>query len=232
MKIRRQLPLGLALGSSLLLSGTLPAGAQTGNQSDVTGAIITTGDIAGGAFAPQVGNQSDVTGAITTTGDIAGDAFAPRFGGGGGAVARFTNPDIARAVNQAAVSLNAQVAQGTLTVAATSAPTTSISAAVQQILQSLLTGTDDDDASSSQIERALANAPGAPDRTLVRNLVSSLQGLTAGGTVSPTGLAAAIEAYNALIDASGGEFLANPQPELLAIQSALSTLVNAALAAR
>lgn len=231
MKIRRQLPLGLALGSSLLLSGTLPAGAQTGNQSDVTGAIITTGDIAGGAFAPQVGNQSDVTGAITTTGDIAGDAFAPRFGGGGGAVARFTNPDIAAAVNQAAVSLNAQVAEGTLAVAATSAPTTSISAAVQQILQSLLTGTDDD-ASSSQIESALANAPGAPDTTLVQNLVSSLQGLTAGGTVSPTGLAAAIEAYNALIDASGGEFLGNPQPELLAIQSALSTLVNAALAAK
>ena len=205
MKIRRQLPLGLALGSSLLLSGTLPAGAQTGNQSDVTGAI-------------------------TTTGDIAGDAFAPRFGGGGGAVARFTNPDIAAAVNQAAVSLNAQVAEGTLTVAATNAPTTSISAAVQQILQSLLTGTDD--ASSSQLESALANAPGAPNTKLVQNLVSSLQGLTAGGTVSPAGLAAAIEAYNALIDASGGEFLGNPQPELLAIQSALSTLVNAALAAK
>ncbi|NJL86645.1 MAG: hypothetical protein HC886_12735 [Leptolyngbyaceae cyanobacterium SM1_1_3] len=35
------------------LSKAVPAQAQTGNASDVTGNIITTGDIAGGAFQPQ-----------------------------------------------------------------------------------------------------------------------------------------------------------------------------------
>lgn len=206
MNIKRlHLGLGLALGSSLLLSGTLPAQAQVGNQSDVTGAMITTSDIAGGAFAPSVG---------------------------GGTVTAFTSPGIAAAVNQAAASLNAQVSQGTLPVAATSGPTTSIPATVLQALQSVLTGAGDVAVALSSIESALANAPGAPSTTLVRNLLSSLQGLTAGGTVSPAQLVATVEAYNALIDASSGEFLGNPQPELLAIQSALSTLVNASLAAR
>lgn len=50
--ILKQLSIGFTLGTSLLVSATLPAQAQTGNASDVTGAIITTGDIAGGAFAP------------------------------------------------------------------------------------------------------------------------------------------------------------------------------------
>jgi len=206
MNIKRlHLGLGLALGSSLLLSGTLPAQAQVGNQSDVTGAAITTSDIAGGAFAPS---------------------------GGGGTVTAFTSPSIAAAVNQAAASLNAQVSQGTLPVAATIGLTTSIPATVLQALQSVLTGTGDVAVTLSSIESALANAPGAPSTTLVRNLLSSLQGLTAGGTVSPAQLVATVEAYNALIDASSGEFLGNPPPELLAIQSALSTLVNASLAAR
>ncbi|MGP1371579.1 MAG: hypothetical protein ACTS3T_02030 [Almyronema sp.] len=35
------------------LTDSLPAQAQSGNASDVTGNIITTGDIAGGAFQPQ-----------------------------------------------------------------------------------------------------------------------------------------------------------------------------------
>ncbi|MBE9016635.1 hypothetical protein IQ272_10910 [Chroococcidiopsidales cyanobacterium LEGE 13417] len=51
MNVQRQLFLGLALGSSLLF-GSLPTLAQSNNQSDITGFIITTGDIVGGAFAP------------------------------------------------------------------------------------------------------------------------------------------------------------------------------------
>jgi hypothetical protein len=203
MKIKREhLPLGFALGCSLVLGGTLPAGAQTGNQSDITGVITTTSDIAGGAFAP------------------------------GGTITTFTNPDIQAAVDEAAALISTQLAGGALPVAATNTPITSISATVQQSLQSLLTETGNVAAVSSQIESALINAPGATNTTenttLVRNLITSLQGLTAGGSVSPPELVAAAEAYNAVIDASNGAFLTNPPPELLAIQSALSRLVNAA----
>ncbi len=206
MKIKREhLPLGFALGCSLVLGGTLPAGAQTGNQSDITGVITTTSDIAGGAFAP------------------------------GGTITTFTNPDIQAAVDEAAALISTQLAGGALPVAATNTPITSISATVQQSLQSLLTETGNVAAVSSQIESALINAPGATNTTenttLVRNLITSLQGLTAGGSVSPPELVAAAEAYNAVIDASSGDFLTNPPPELLAIQSALSRLVNAALEA-
>ncbi len=117
-------------------------------------------------------------------------------------------------------------------MAATNTPITSISATVQQSLQSLLTETGNVAAVSSQIESALINAPGltntTENTTLVRNLTTSLQGLTAGDRVSPPKMVAAVEAYNAVIDVSNGTFLTNPPPELLAIQSALSRLVNAA----
>ncbi|MGL4619977.1 hypothetical protein [Chroococcidiopsis sp.] len=51
MNVQRQLCISLALGSLLLVS-SLPALAQKNNQSDVTGFIITTGDIVSGAFVP------------------------------------------------------------------------------------------------------------------------------------------------------------------------------------
>ncbi|NEQ33220.1 MAG: hypothetical protein F6K04_19845 [Leptolyngbya sp. SIO4C5] len=47
-------PLGFSVLASCLIIGlgSAPAEAQTGNASDVTGNIITTSDIAGGAFQP------------------------------------------------------------------------------------------------------------------------------------------------------------------------------------
>ena len=45
---------GFGLGTLLLLLGfALPVQAQSGNLSDITGAIVTTSDIAGGAFYPR-----------------------------------------------------------------------------------------------------------------------------------------------------------------------------------
>ena len=45
---------GFGLGTALcLLFSALPAQAQSGNLSDVTGAIVTTSDVAGGAYYPQ-----------------------------------------------------------------------------------------------------------------------------------------------------------------------------------
>ena len=45
----------------LLLSAVLPVQAQSGNLSDVTGAIVTTSDVAGGAYYPQ-GEGEEITG--------------------------------------------------------------------------------------------------------------------------------------------------------------------------
>lgn len=53
---------GLGLGTLLLLLCSVsPAPAQSGNQSDVTGPIVTSSDIAGGAFSAQEDDQ-EITG--------------------------------------------------------------------------------------------------------------------------------------------------------------------------
>lgn len=186
---------GLVLGSCLLVIAIAPkAQAQAAIQSDITGNIIT--------------NLSDITGPIVTTSDIAGGAFAP--GAGRRTYLAFRNSSVEVAVNQAALSLNSQLGQP---------------------LASLLTATGNVDVSASQLETGLINATGGPSATTARSLSSSLRGLTAGGRVNPAKLAAAVAAYNALIDSSDGLFLRNPPEELLSIQSLLGALVNAGLGA-
>ena len=51
---------GFGLGAALIvLFSALPGVAQSGgNLSDVTGAIVTTSDVAGGAFTPQPGGEA------------------------------------------------------------------------------------------------------------------------------------------------------------------------------
>lgn len=210
MQIKHQrfhllLPLSLALG---LLSATLPAQAQT-NQSDITGAITTTSDLAGGTFSSSQNNS------VVTT---------------------YTSPQVSAAVQQAAATVSTQLSGGALPVAASDISGASIPAATQQSLQNLITGTGDVAAVSSQIELALINAVGvastAENAALVRTLTSSLQGIVGGASVTAPELRAAVEAYNAVIDASSGETLAAPPPELLAIRAVLSRLVSAALTAQ
>lgn len=227
MKIKRfpLLTCMIALGSSLLLFEALPAQAQT---------------------------QSDISGAITTTSDIAGAAFSP--GAGSSTITTFTSPAVGAAVEQVGASLSAQLSGGALQVAASDIPG-SIPASVQQSLLSLLSGAGNASV-ASQFEQALANAPGAAgngqNAALVNTLTAKLKGLLGGGEecirrrrrneiddpknsacrITATKLRAAVEAYNALIDASSAETLRNPPPELLAIRATLSRLVDAALNAK
>lgn len=170
----------------------------------------------------QVGVQSDITGAIITTSDIVGG-----FGGGGvRQFLSFRSSRIQAAVNDAAVVINQRLAAGTLPVVARGNVTaTAIPGSVQQSFLVVLTSTGNVNASATQITNALVSA--GASSTLAQNLVANLVGLT-GGTVSPAQLTALVNAYNALINASGYDFLNEPPEELRAIQSILAILLNAA----
>lgn len=202
------LSLGLALG---LLSTTLPAHAQSRGSggSDRTGAIITTSDLAGGVFSSGQNNS-----VITT----------------------YTSPQVSAAVEQAAATVSTQLSGGALALTASDISSASLPAALQQSLQSLITGTGNVAAVSNQIEQALTSASGvantAENTALVRTLISSLQGIASGANITAPELRTAVEAYNALIDASSVETLTTPAPELLAIRAVLSRLVAAALEAQ
>lgn len=197
MKIQRQLFIGLALGSSLLL-GALPVLAQRGNQSDVTGAIVTTGDIVGGAFSPKID-------------------------GSAGGSSRFVNTDVQTAVNQAAAAINTQLSQGTIP---------GFAGEVQSALASVLTGTGDTVAAASRLESFLSTT--SVPQAQVQALVKSLQGLTAGGKVSPAKLVAAVEAYNAAVDSEGFSAtvsFGNNAP-ILGIRATLLQMVKAVTVAK
>lgn len=193
------LGLGLALAFGAIIFRTPQAQAQSGNFSDVTGSIITTSDIVGG--------------------------FSP----GGDRVVRlaFRTTAIANAVNNAANTVNQQLAARNLPIVANEAPT-AIPAAVQQAVECASTGKGDVAACLAQIERGLVN--GGANPVLARNLATSLNGLTAKGEVEPARLVGLVRAYNGLINNSNAEFLSNPPEELRAIRSVLSILLNAAYA--
>ena len=127
------LGLGFALAISGVVSGTPQAQAQSGNQSDVTGAIITTSDIAGG--------------------------FSP--GGGRRVILVFRTDEIRNSVFNAARLVNQQLAQRNLPIVATGAPT-AIPAIVQQNLESVLTASGNVDAGVRQTASDLVNAGANP----------------------------------------------------------------------
>ena len=201
--------LSFTFGSAFILcQASLPAQAQKGNQSDVTGAIVTTSDIAGGTFAPSPA-------------------------GGRGRVA-FASNTVQAAVNQAALNVLNQLSINAITSPAGNP----IPAGTQQTLLSVLTGPKSVqvNAGSEQITNALSSVQGGPTVNQAQQLVNSLQGLlktnSASGRqvsnvkVNPTRLLAAVKAYNNLINASSAQFLNNPPPELLAIRAVLSQLIN------
>ena len=205
--------LSFTFGSAFILcQASLPAQAQKGNQSDVTGASVTTSDIAGGTFAPSPA-------------------------GGRGQVA-FTSSTDQVIVNQAAVKLLNQL----ITITLTSSVDSSIPSGTQQNLLSVLTASGSLQANASiGFTSALSSSvQGGPTVKQAQQLVNSLKGLlktnpaTANPSsrqvsnvkVNPTRLVAAVKAYNDLINASSAQFLNNPPPELLAIRSVLSQLIN------
>lgn len=98
-------------------------------------------------------------------------------------------------------------------------------------LTALLTGTSVDSTNLNVLVQGLLQILGAPSRDVAEQLVRSLLGLLKDGKVDPRRLWAAINAYNAFIEASRPEFLENPPIELVMIRAILSDLVEAAIAA-
>ncbi len=125
--------LGLALAISGVVSGTPQAQAQTGNQSDVTGTIVTTSDMVGG-FSP--GGDRRLNQAFRTTA-------------------------IQNAVNTAAASANQLLAQGNLPIVAIG-PRTAISEVAQKNLECACTRSGNSKSCVSEIERDLVNAGANP----------------------------------------------------------------------
>ncbi|HBL11591.1 MAG TPA: hypothetical protein DD379_09325 [Cyanobacteria bacterium UBA11162] len=201
---QRSLSLSLALGSFLISLGTASQAQAQAQLSDITGAIITTSDIADGIYPSPNGQRTLIV---------------------------FRTPAVATAVNQAAQSTNGQLAAQTLPIVVRDIPTTSLSSTVQQTLASVVTGSGTREAATTQLESGLIRGLSGVNSGLIRNLVTRLDGLTAGGEVNAAQLQAAVNAYNALINASNANVLSDPPEELLAIQSILSTLVTAALRA-
>jgi hypothetical protein len=201
--------------------------------------------------APQAiaGNFSDVGGSILTTSDLAGGAFAPS---GNRSRTRFNSSKIQAAVNQTAQDLNSRLGSDSLPVITPGASATNISPTVQNSLAQLINqsngnGTNSNNvggasrpdnvpnvspanvnAIASQIETNLING-GANNPVAVRNLVSNLRGLTNDNRVNPSKLQSAIIAYNDLTKSGSDQYITNPPQEILAIDSILSYLVKASL---
>ncbi len=180
----------------------------------------------------QTGNQSDVTGAIVTTSDISGGAFTHSQPGGRGVV-HFSSFTVQTVVNQAAVNVVHQLNINSLT----SPGGTSIAPEIQQRLLLILTGSKSapEKASLARIITALSSDQGGPAASEARQLAASLKGLfktrsttaSAQVKVNATQLLAAIKAYNQLVNHSSAQFLNNPPPELVGIRSVLSELIKA-----
>lgn len=129
----KHLPLHVGLGLALAVAGVVAqtplARAQTGNQSDITGPMVTTSDIVGG-FNPGGDRRRDIA---------------------------FPTSAIQNAANGAAVSINQQLEQRNLPVVVTDTRT-AISAIVQQNLAVILTNTGNVDASVTLIINNLVSA--------------------------------------------------------------------------
>ncbi|MCA2683454.1 MAG: hypothetical protein IM504_19845 [Microcystis sp. M038S2] len=190
----------VSLVAAVLLTNSLvsPVMAQTGNQSDITGPILSTSDFAGQTLP------------ITTTVTVTGFQ--------GGEPAQIS-------VNQAAASVNTQLADNNLT-----SPTgTPIPPAFQESILSILTGDAQAGNNINAVTAALYTAPGAPPLNVIEDLLASLERLTKDEKVVPAKLLAAVQAYNVMILASNEEFLRNPPAELRAIQASLAKLVEATI---
>lgn len=195
--------LGFALAISGVVSQTPQARSQSGNQSDITGAIITTSDVAGG-FNFSGGDRKKII--------------------------AFRTQEIQSAVNIAATSINQRLGQGSLPIVATDSSQTTISVTVQQNLQIILINEGNVDASVTRYVNGLVSA--GADKSLSQNLVTSLVGLTANGKVQAAQCQRVVRAYNVFVENSTIEVFSNNPDELRAIRSVLAILLNAAYASR
>ncbi|SRR5579883_1447920 len=239
MNIKR-LPSRIVLSfTSALMLCLVPhsASAQSGNQSDVTGAIVTTSDIISGSFSF---NGLDVKGISSANSNITNSTLTPQTRRRKGIRVVFAKLAVEDAIKQSALKILNQLNINSLT-SITGNP---IPSKTQQTLLSVLTesGSLTISAGSRKITNALSGVQSDPTVNQAQQLTNNLRGLLktsrankmklANNRVDPIQLFNTVKAYNNLIDNSSAHFLNNPPPELIAIQSVLSQLINSALSKR
>lgn len=118
------------------------------------------------------GNASDVTGPIGTTGDIVGGAFTPAPG----TVAAEASPAVAAAVNAAGTAVIAALTGGTLTATTPSGQTVVIPAAAQATVLAALTGSAVSAELAAALDASGSGAAGELAQALVGLLSSPATG--------------------------------------------------------
>lgn len=219
-------PLRLPLAAPLLALAlcAAPAAAQIGNQSDITGIIVTGGSLMG--FVPGRGLVAGHNAAlIESKGTV-----------------RYGTARVACAVAAAGDTTVQQLQGGTLP----SAPprTAPLTGDAQRDLAALVRHPADKPGNVDGFAAALArHADGSPstaaEMQTATALARALNGLTDGAgscgsvpdSVPAPQLAAAFSAYADLVGVASPALLREPSPELLATQAVLERLARAALAA-
>ncbi|MEH1823010.1 MAG: hypothetical protein V7L31_28695 [Nostoc sp.] len=271
-----RLSLSFTFGAALMLFQTsLPAQAQTGNQSDVTGAIVTTSDITGGTFTkPSVGGNVQVVFSSYSVQVVVNDAALEILRQLN--INSLTSPDgnpIPFETQQTLLSVltASRSVQGNandrLTNSLSSVQSGSIVNQAQQLVNSLqglltidsaiTTKLADVQFNESQLNTAIntQNAVNIDNFTITPIPENASLNIFTGSKyeqgnpelfttistedilnlmlvqvqnvkINPTRLMIAVKAYNNLIDNSSAQFLNNPPPELLAVQSVLSQLIK------
>jgi hypothetical protein len=219
-------PLCLPLAAPLLALAlcAAPAAAQIGNQSDITGIIVTGGSLMGFVPGRGLGNGHQAA-LIESKGTV-----------------RYGTARVACAVAAVADSTVAMLRAGTLP----SAPprTAPLTGDAQRDLAGLVRPADglhgNVDAFAAALARHADGSPSTPAETEAATaLARALDGLMTGGgscgtapdPVPAAQLAAAFAAYSDLVGGASAALLSAPSPELLATQALLERLARAALAA-
>lgn len=188
---------------ALVVAGAL-AGAQTANQSDVTGIPITSSSVVSPVFTVSVG------GAVR--------------------VITFVTPQIQIAYQQAAGRINAQLSSQTFTTQqGFRAPP-----AAQNLLYEVASGGAGSATAAERLLDRLTAGNASPQAVnSAQAFVDAFRGLLAKGinmnaqffnSLTATQFANAVAAYNAFIDASPASYLASPPPEVAAIHGMLTQL--------
>jgi hypothetical protein len=210
------LSLSFAFSTVMLCQGLLPVQAQRGNQSDVTGAIVTTSDIKGPFFSPTPqGNQVE-----------------------------FKGYGLRRVVSEASAKVVNDLNVNSLTSVSGRPIPPETQQSLLRIL--VASRPKEVNPTSQLLTKALSGVQGGPTVEQAEQLTDSLRGLLKNfrlttnrsqtqlryRRVSATQLMAAVKAYNNIIDRSSAQYLTNPPSELLAIRSVLTQIISSIRASK
>lgn len=180
-------------------------------------------------------NITDVSGTIITTGDLVSGMFA----GNPGPVQTFFCA-AATGVRNEALAMTRELERGEFWIARRNPGTVLLPDPTRATLLAVVAGGEGRRAGAGELAEALAPAgnDARSTRRAARDLSRAMEGLLATvsdmdperpGYRGPTHLTRAVAHFNTYVNQSSAEYLQNPSDEFLAVQAILSRLVIAAL---